>query len=215
MKVVHFANFHSLFENFQFRQLLHHFHRLQPYGDDAEEEFQWILGVLHGFGGPEVGVVGDAAVFVGGDGLALHDPFEGGLAVDDVVVGGERDVFEGDEVVVNDGGFVVHILAAGEVFCLGEFHLGDPVASVCDRRRLRGYWGEHLFHCHAGMTGHGLVVQMPMGEIAAGLGEGAEIRKRLHGGDAREFLAEVVGVAAAVVRGMQQPVNGVEQVFMI
>ncbi len=43
---------------------------------------------------------------------------------------------------------------------------------------------------------------MPMGEIAAGLGEGAEIRIRLRGGDAREFLAEVVGVAAAVVRGM-------------
>ena len=61
---------------------------------------------------------------------------------------------------------------------------------------------------------HGLIIQMPMGEIAAGLGERAEIRKRLHGGDAREFLAEVVGVAAAVVRGMQQPVNVVEQVFL-
>ena len=65
------------------------------------------------------------------------------------------------------------------------------------------------------MAGHGLVVQMPMGQIAPGLGERAEIRKLLHGGDAREFLAEVVGVAAAVVRGMQQPVNVVEQVFMI
>jgi hypothetical protein len=42
---------------------------------------------LHGFGGPEVGVVGDVAGFVGGDGLAFHDPFEGGLAVDNVIVG--------------------------------------------------------------------------------------------------------------------------------
>ena len=41
------------------------------------------------------------------------------------------------------------------------------------------------------MTRHGLVDQMPMGEIAAGLGERAEIRKRLHGRDAREFLARV------------------------
>ena len=63
------------------------------------------------------------------------------------------------------------------------------------------------------MTGDGLVVQMPMGEIAVGLRERAEIRKGLHCGDAREFLAEVVGVAAAVVRGMQQAVNVVEQVF--
>lgn len=58
-------------------------------GDDAEEEFEEVAGVGHGFGGPEVGVVDDAAVFVGGDGLAFHDPFEDGLAVDDVVVGFE------------------------------------------------------------------------------------------------------------------------------
>ena len=43
--------------------------------------------------------------------------------------------------------------------------------------------------------------------------EGAEILVSLHGGDAREFLAEVVRVAAAVVRGMQQAVNVVEEVF--
>lgn len=51
------------------------------------------------------------------------------------------------------------------------------------------------------------VVQMPVGEIAAGVGEGAELRKRLHCGDAREFLAEVVGAAAAVVRGMQERIG--------
>ncbi len=52
-----------------------------------------------------------------------------------------------------------------------------------------------------------------MGEIAAGLGEGAEIGKGLHGGDAREFFAEVIGVAGAVVGGMQQAVDVVEEVF--
>jgi hypothetical protein len=31
-------------------------------------------GVAHGFGGPELGVVGDAAVLVAGECLALHDP---------------------------------------------------------------------------------------------------------------------------------------------
>jgi hypothetical protein len=118
-------------------------------------------------------------------------------------------------LVVNDGGLVIHVLAAGGVFGLGEFHLGDPVASVCDRRRMRGCWGEDLFHRYAGMAGHGLVVELPMRKIPAGLEEGAEIRKGLHGRDAREFLAEVVGVAAAVVRGMQQAVNVVEEVFMI
>ena len=39
-----------------------------------------------------------SAVLVGGDGLALHDPFEGRLAVDDVFAGGERDVLDGNDV---------------------------------------------------------------------------------------------------------------------
>jgi hypothetical protein len=46
-----------------------------------------------------------------------------------------------------------------------------------------------------------------MRQLAPGLGEGAEIRKRLHGGDAREFLAEVVGVAAAAVE-YSNPTHG-------
>jgi len=57
------------------------------------------------------------------------------------------------------------------------------------------------------------MIQMPVGEIPTGLGRGAKIREGLHGGDAREFLAEVVRVAAAVVRGMQQAVNVVEEIF--
>ena len=120
------------------------------------------LGVVNGLGGPEVGVVADTAVFVGSDRLVLQDPF----------VDGERDVFQGDELLVNDGGFVVHFRAADRVFGLGKFHLGDPVAAITGRRVSH----LPLFHRHAGMAGHGLVVQMPMGEIAAGLGKGAEIR---------------------------------------
>ena len=65
------------------------------------------------------------------------------------------------------------------------------------------------------MASHGVVVQVPIGEISVGLGEGAEICIGLHGGDAWEFLAEVVGVVAAVVRGMQQAVTVVEEVFMV
>ena len=52
-----------------------------------------------------------------------------------------------------------------------------------------------------------------MGEVATGFGEGGKIGEALHGGDAREFLAEVVGVAAAVVGGVQQAVDVVEEGF--
>ena len=56
-------------------------------------------GVVHRFGGPEVGVAGDAAVLVFADGLAFHDPFEGGFAVDDVGVVGCGLNFMGIQVV--------------------------------------------------------------------------------------------------------------------
>ena len=42
----------------------------QADGDHTEEEFQGIFSVAHGLGGPEVGVVDDAAGFVGVDALA-------------------------------------------------------------------------------------------------------------------------------------------------
>ena len=45
----------------------------------------------------------DAAGFVGGDGVALHDTFDGGFAVDDVLVGYKGNDAQDGAVVVNDG----------------------------------------------------------------------------------------------------------------
>jgi hypothetical protein len=67
---------------------------------------------------PVVGIVGDAAVFVGGDLVAFHDPFDGAFAVDDVDVGFGRYVFDGDLAVVNNGIFTIFIR---------ETHLLNPV----------------------------------------------------------------------------------------
>ena len=86
------------------------------------------MGVVHGFGGVEVGVVGDAAVFVGADALALDDPLDGGFAVDYVVVGSQGDVGDCYGFVVDYRGFVVDAFAGGGVFGFGKFHLGDAVA---------------------------------------------------------------------------------------
>jgi hypothetical protein len=58
------------------------------------EEIDDVAGVIV-FAAPVVGVVFDAGGFVDGDLVALHDPFEGGLAVDDAVVGFQRDAVEG------------------------------------------------------------------------------------------------------------------------
>ena len=42
------------------------------------------------------------------------------------------------------------------------------------------------FNRHAFVAGHGFVVEVPVGEVAAGLGEGGKIGEALHGGDAGE-----------------------------
>jgi len=43
---------------------------------------------------------------MGGNLVALHNPFDGGFAVDDVLIGGFGNVFDGYTAVVNDFGFV-------------------------------------------------------------------------------------------------------------
>ena len=47
--------------------------------------------------------VGDASGFVGGDGVVLHEPFDGGFAVDDVLIGYKGNDAQNGAVVVNDG----------------------------------------------------------------------------------------------------------------
>src|SRR5574344_2488288 len=77
------------------------------------------------FAGPVVGVVEEAGVFVGFDLIAFENPFDGAFAVDDVVVGDERDVFERDMTVVNDLRFVFLGCKAHFVYAEGGF--GDVV----------------------------------------------------------------------------------------
>lgn len=48
--------------------------------------------------------------------------------------------------------------------------------------------------------GAGLVVQVPLRKLTPGVGEGHEIRELFDRRDAREFLAKIVRVAAAVFR---------------
>ena len=54
---------------------------------------------------PIVRVVGDTAFGVGGYGITLHYPFDGGLAVDHILVGFGRNALYGDGVVVVDDAF--------------------------------------------------------------------------------------------------------------
>jgi hypothetical protein len=65
------------------RQPLHNPHRLHTYIDDAEQQIQDIPRIAY-LRRPVVGVVFDAAFFVGADLVALHDPFDGALCVPEI-----------------------------------------------------------------------------------------------------------------------------------
>ena len=149
---------------------------------------------MHRFEGPGVGVVDDAGVLVGFDALAFDDPVEGGFAVDDVFVGLEGDVGDGDVGVVDQGGLVAFP---------GVFHLLDAVEGL-------GGEGALVAGDRGRVRVHGLVVDVQVGQGAAGAGEGPEVGGGLDAGDARQFLGEIVRVAGAVVRGVEQPVDVVE-----
>ena len=83
---------------------------------------------------PGVGVVDDAAGFVGGDGVALHDPFDGRFAVDDVLVGFEGDIAQDGSAVVDDDIFDAFLREA-------HFVLEAEVAFalLCQRVWLDGF----------------------------------------------------------------------------
>ena len=136
---------------------------------------------------PVVGVVHDAALLVRGDGVAFHDPLDGGFAVDDVVVGLGRDAAERGRGVVDDG--------VSYAF-FREAHFRHP--EVAGGVLLQG----------VGL--HGLVIEVPVGEFSPGAGEGPEVRRE---GDAGKLLAQVVLKALAVFRAMQQAVDVIEDVF--
>nr|VFK58135.1 MAG: hypothetical protein BECKTUN1418D_GA0071000_10766 [Candidatus Kentron sp. TUN] len=136
------------------------------------------MGVVHGLDGPAVGVIGDAALFVGLDALALHDPIHGGLAVDDISVGRRGDVLDGDAVIVDDAGLVVDAFTV--LFDFGVAHLLHPV--------VVGFRGAAL---HGGGVGFdSFIVQMQMGQFPPGSGEGLESIDALDGRDARQLFSE-------------------------
>lgn len=154
--------------------------------DDALEEVDDVARVVV-LAAPVVGVVHDAALLVRGDGVAFHDPLDGGFAVDDVVVGLGRDAAERGRGVVDDG--VSHAFFREAHFRHSEVAGGILVQGV-------------------GL--HRLVIEVPVGEFAPGAGEGPEVRRE---GDAGHFLAQVVLKAFAVFRAVQHAVDVIEDVF--
>ena len=76
--------------NLQTREVFNDLSGFETDGDDLPYQTQNILRVI-----VPIGIVGDAAAFVGGDLILIDDPFEGGTVAEAVVVGFFRDFGEG------------------------------------------------------------------------------------------------------------------------
>lgn len=69
--------------------------------DDGEQEVEDVAW-LPLFARPEVGDIFDAALLVGRDGITLHNPLDGILAIDLILVGFFGDTFYRDASIVED-----------------------------------------------------------------------------------------------------------------
>lgn len=156
-----------------------------------------------------VGVVDDAALFVGFHDLSFHHPFQRGLAVDDVVIGLTGHVLERDVVIVDEGREVLFLALAAPLPFVGvldalegfgvDLGLWDKVVgALLERDHIR----LNAFEVH-----------MYIAQRAACIAEGGEVFEHPDRRDAGELLGKVILAALAVVGRMQKAVNVIEQVL--
>src|SRR5664280_3482452 len=190
------AGWTGLFRKPQRRKAMNDRRRLHAHSDqalDKVDDVPWLASS----GCPVAGVVDDAAGLVGLDLIALHDPLDGRLAVDLVLVCLWRDTAEGQRAVVDDRG-LVHDRSG-----FAEPHLGDmqvhvathPAAVLVQRPGLDGF-----------------VVEMPGGQVTSGLAETPEV---LDHRNTRDHLLQVSGEAFLVLRRVQHSVDIVEDVDLL
>lgn len=140
-----------------------------------------------------------------GDLVALHDPLDGGLAVDDVVVGAGGDAFEADAAVVEDGAFLA---------LLGEAHLLDVVVGVELVLGAAAEFRVPVDDLDGGAGWNRFVADVELGEGVAGLAEFPEVGGLLYEWEAGEHLLEVGGVGFAVLRAVEEAIDVVKDVLL-
>ena len=114
--------------NISFWQGLYDLHGLKAYCDHPLEEFQGIGSVAHGLCGIKIGVINDAAGLVGLNTLAFHHPFKGRLAIDHIIIGIERNIANGDMIVIDHGADVPPL--NGPMFKLGFWRFCRPAVTA-------------------------------------------------------------------------------------
>ena len=127
---------------------------------------------------PIVRVVGDSAFLVGGYGITLHYPFDGGLAVDHILVSFGRYALYGDGVVVVDDAFVGSFAVN-----LAEAHFLHPVIDAV------AFVGQRSMEHEALLVGfYRFIIQVQIRQRTSGFAECPEVVRFLYQRQARQRL---------------------------
>lgn len=154
---------------------------------------------------PVVGVVGDETRRVLLHRIALHHPLDRRLAVHHVVVGLQRNVLNRDARIVMDYALVGRLAVQLAEAHLIIYEVADLVAAVRQRR---------VYGAASGVGLHTLVSEVEFGQAAAGTAEGPEVVGRLDQRQSGQRLLEVGGEGRAVVRGVEDAVDIIEDVLL-
>lgn len=152
---------------------------------------------------PVVGVVGDETRRVGLHRIALHHPLDRRLAVHHIVVGLQRNAFDRDARIV-----MYYALVGRLAVELAEAHLLYTVVDGVIFRSGR------VYRVASGVGLHMLVSEVEFGQATAGTAEGPEVVGRLDQRQSGQRLLEVGGEGRAVVRGVEDAIDIIEDVLL-
>lgn len=136
--------------------------------------------------------------------IAFHHPLDRRLAVHHVVVGLQRNTFDRDPRIVMDHA-LVHRLAVR----FAEAHFFNPIID----RIVSAHRGSEAYTASC-VRLYTLISEVELGQVASGMAEGPKIVGRLDQRQSGQRLLEIGGEGRAVVRGMEDAVNIIEDVLL-
>ncbi len=199
-----FFHISFLFFQFEFRERADDLHRFERDGDDAQQQVVDVFRVVV-LAAPVVRIVLNPARRVRLHRIALHHPLDCRLAVHHVVVGLQRNVLNRDARIVMDYALVGRLAVQLAEAHLIIYEVADLVAAVRQRR---------VYGAASGVGLHTLVSEVEFGQAAAGTAEGPEVVGRLDQRQSGQRLLEVGGEGRAVVRGVEDAVDIIEDVLL-
>ena len=184
LKAIHTFPFFHLHSDFLiFWQRVDHVQGLQAHADYGDQQVEDVLAAS-----VVIGIALNAAGLVCCDLIFLHDPFNRGLTIDDVLIRPFRDVGNGNPVIVLD-----RVLLRNFAF-LGEAHLLHCVI----------LFGHLNGQAQSGGISGLFIMQMEVRKLPA---NPHPFRESVQRGNARQFLGKVVRIFFYILLAVQHSID--------